>query len=538
MRMRTPLRVAAAAASFALLVTACGGGDEETNGGTEEGGGEPGAPSGGTFSTNLAEPSFLAPASECYESECALVLDAVQDPLVLVDDETGELVYDGLAESIEPNEDRSVWTVKLKEGRTFQNDEPINADALIATWNFTADPANEADTAGFMSHIEGYGEGATLSGLKKVDDLTVEVTLSGAFSQFGQQMTYLPAFTPQAPACLADVKACNEAPIGSGPYQIDGQWNHDQGITVTKWDGYQGDLVGQADTIEFTIFPDLVAAFRAWQGGTLDIVDSVDPTIYAEAVQAAGDRQLQEPTADLDYMGFPTKTAPFDSKEYRQAISQGFDRQAVIDGVLNGQREPSTDIVTPPIPGSRDDACQYCEVDVDAAKEKFAAAGGQEGDTIELWFNAGAGHEGWVEAMGNELKNNLGVNFSMKGTEWAQYLEILDAGDFTGPFRLGWGMDYPSPENFIRPIVATDGDSNYTGYSNKELDDLLVQGDQATAQEEAFQYYQQADDLALEDMPIIPLWSQIDTVIWSENVDNVGYDAMRGQIPLLDVTVN
>jgi ABC-type oligopeptide transport system substrate-binding subunit len=333
-----------------------------------------------------------------------------------------------------------------------------------------------------------------------------------------------------APACLADTAACNEAPIGSGPYQIDGQWNHDQGITVSKWADYAGDREAQADTIEFTIYADLVAAFRAWQGGTLDVLDALDPTIYAEGVQAAGDRIDTEETADLTYMGFPTEAKPFDTKEYRQAVSQGINREAIIQGVLNGQALPSTDIVTPPIPGSRDDACQYCEFDADAAKEKFEAGGGQAGDTVELWVNTGSGNEPWVEAIGNELKNNLGVNFKMRAIEWAQYLEILDAGNFTGPFRLGWGMDYPSPENYLRPLLDTNGDSNYTGYSNPELDDLLVQGDQAETQEEAFELYQQAGDIGLEDMPLLPLWSSIDNVVWSERVDNVRIDAMRGDV--------
>jgi ABC-type transport system substrate-binding protein len=519
------MRVAAVAASFALLITACGGGDGD---GEEGDGTEGGGPSGGTFSVNLTEPSYLGPASECYESECVLVLDVVNDPLVSVD-ENGELVFDGLAEEI-TTEDNTTWTVKLKADRTFHNGEPINADTLIATWNYTSNPKNEADTAGFMSHIQGAGKGETISGLSKVDDLTVEVTLTGPFSQFGQQMSYSSAFTPMAPACLADTAACNEAPIGSGPYQIDGQWNHDQGITVSKWADYAGDREAQADTIEFTIYADLVAAFRAWQGGTLDVLDALDPTIYAEGVQAAGDRIDTEETADLTYMGFPTEAKPFDTKEYRQAVSQGINREAIIQGVLNGQALPSTDIVTPPIPGSRDDACQYCEFDADAAKEKFEAGGGQAGDTVELWVNTGSGNEPWVEAIGNELKNNLGVNFKMRAIEWAQYLEILDAGNFTGPFRLGWGMDYPSPENYLRPLLDTNGDSNYTGYSNPELDDLLVQGDQAETQEEAFELYQQAGDLGLEDMPLLPLWSSIDNVVWSERVDNVRIDAMRGDV--------
>ncbi len=539
MRMKTPLRCAAIAATFALLITACGGGGGDDEPGTEgtssptDGSTER---SGGTFSVNLTEPQFLAPSSNCYESECHSVLNLINDPLVSLDLDTGELVYDGLAESIESNDDQSVWTIKLKDGRTFHNGEPVNADKFIQAWNYSSNPKNEQQTAGFMSHIQGAGKGETMSGLKKVDDLTFEVTLTGPFSQFGTVLTYAPAWAPIADECLADVKACNEQPIGTGFYQMDGPWKHDEGITVTKWDDYNGERVGQADTIEFRMFSDLVAAFRAYQGGQLDLLTSLEPTIYQEGVNQAGDRLLQSETSTLTYMGFPVKTAPFDDANYRRAVSLSIDRQAIIDAVLNGQAKPSTDIVVPVIPGSRDDACEYCVYDPDQAKEVFAKTSGSTNDTVELWFNSGSGHEGWVEAIGNSMKNSLGINFKMKGTEWAQYLNLLGANEFTGPFRLGWIADYPSPENYLRPIVGTGGDSNYTQYSNKELDELLVKGDQAATTEEAIEFYQQAGDIALSDMPILPLWSGVNSTVWSENIDNVTYNILDEQV-LRDIVV-
>ena len=109
-----------------------------------------------------------------------------------------------------------------------------------------------------------------------------------------------------------------------------------------------------------------------------------------------------------------------------------------------------------------------------------------EGETLEFYFNADAGHDAWVEAAARQVQENLGFDYKLQSTEWAQYLELLDAEEFTGPFRLGWSLDYPSPENYIRPIVGTGGDSNYTGYSNPEVDDLLVQGDEAATLEESF----------------------------------------------------
>jgi ABC-type oligopeptide transport system substrate-binding subunit len=114
---------------------------------------------------------------------------------------------------------------------------------------------------------------------------------------------------------------------------------------------------------------------------------------------------------------------------------------------------------------------------------------------------------------------------------------LLDAQEFTGPFRLGWSLDYPSPENYLRPLVGTNGDSNYTGYSNPEFDELMVQGDQAATIEESFEFYHQAGDIALEDMPIIPMWSGSTAIAHSDQVGDVRYDQGLGEIAWNEVTV-
>ena len=536
MKVTMPLRATAAAAVLALGLAACGGGgsDEESSSTSGEPTGQP----GGEYSTYLSEPTFLAPSSNCYESECSAVLDMINDPLVTTDFESGELIYDGLAESIE-SDDNTVWTITLKEGRTFQNGEPVDAESFERAWAYTADPKNAMATAGFMSHIEGAGEGKSLSGFKVIDDRTFEVTLTGPFSQFGQQMSYAPAFVPIAQECLDDLKACNEEPIGTGPYMMDGPWQHNDNITVTKWDDYAGDQPATADTVAFNMYTTPNAAFRDFQNGGLDVFDlAAAPELYLEAKGRYGDAILEEPTSTLTYLGFPTKKAPFDNPQVRQAISMSIDRQLIVDQVLNGLAFPSTDIVTPPIPGSRDDACGYCTYDPEQAKSLLEEAGVTgEGETITWYFNADAGHDQWVEAAARQVQENLGFDYKLEAQEWAQYLEFLDGESFTGPFRLGWALDYPSPENYIRPIVGTGGDSNYTGYSNPEVDDLLKQGDEAESLEEGISFYQQAGDVALEDMPIIPMWSGSTSIVHSDNVDNVRYDQGAGEIAFKEISV-
>jgi oligopeptide transport system substrate-binding protein len=534
MKVRMPLRATAVAAALVLGLAACGGGsDEDPDPGT---GASPTGGEGGEYIAEITEPSFLAPASNCYESECSAILDMVNDPLVSVNPDDGALIFDGLAESIEPNEEQTVWTVTLKEGRTFQNGEPVDAESFARAWNYSQNPKNAQATAGFLSRIAGAGEGKEMSGFKVVDERTFEVTLNGPFSQFGQQMSYAPAFAPIAQECMDDLKACNEQPIGSGRYMMDGPWQHDEAITVTKWGDYAGEIQGMADTVTFQMFTDPTAAFRDFQNGGLDVI-SLAPEVYLEAKGTYADAIIEEPTSTLTYLGFPLGQAPYDNVQLRQAISMSIDRQLIVDQVLNGLAQPSTDIVTPPIPGSRDDACGYCVYDPDQAKTLLEESGVDPNQTLEYYFNADAGHDAWVEAAARQVQENLGFDYKLQSTEWAQYLELLDAGDFSGPFRLGWGQDYPSPENYLRPIVGTDGDSNYTAYSNPEVDDLLVQGDEAPTLEEGIASYQAAGDVALEDMPILPMWSGETAIAFSDEVGDVTYDLADQEINFKAITV-
>ncbi len=537
MRTKTPLRCAAVAATFALLAAACGGGGGNGGSGNSGSGGAPtgAAAQGGTLTAQLTEPSFLAPASNCYESECGQVLNLVDDPLVSVDLNSGALKFDGLLQSINTS-DNKVFTIKIKPGKKFQNGEPVNADAFIRAWNYSADPKNEQATTGFLSKIQGYGKGSELSGVKKVNDLTIQVTLAQPFRLFPTTMSFSNAFAPMSQECFNDLKTCNEKPIGTGPYMMDGPWKHSQSITLKRWPGYQGEQAANPDVIRMQITTDLVSAFRAFQAGQIDITQ-LDPTVYQEAKAQYPDQVMLSRTGNFTYMGFPTKTAPWNDAKMRQAVSLAINRPLIIKQVLNGIYEPSTAIAPPVIPGSQQNACDFCRYDPQQAKQLFKEAGGKPGMTVNLWFNAGAGNDPWVEAIGNELKQTLGVQFKLQAREWAQYLEVLDANDFTGPFRLGWLPDYPAAENYIRPIVGCGGDSNYTGYCSKQLDALLAQGDQAKTAQQANQFYQQAEDIALKDMPIIPLWVSQAPTVYASNLSNVSYN-ITDEVPLNEVVVN
>jgi oligopeptide transport system substrate-binding protein len=550
--MRRPKRLATFAlpVATALILASCSGGgseDEGSDGASNQSSGQ----EGGSFSVSSVEPEAFAPTSACYSSACSQIINLVWTGLLQVDPETTEQQL-RMAESIE-SEDGQTWTIKLKDGFTFHNGEPVNAESFLRAWNYAAYGPNATQVGFFFNKVEGYEDlqgkkpkAEELSGLTAVDDTTIEVKLSAPFSQWPLVMSYLPAFAPMAEECEADIKACNEQPIGNGAYQFAETWQHNQSITLEKYADYSDDeSAGLADEIQFKMYGDLTTAYRDFQAGNLDIVDSVDPSQRLQAEGQYPDQILRAESGNYSYLGFPLYDKAFQDVRIRQALSLAVDREAIIDRVLNGDYEPATDVLPGIVPGSRDDACEYCEYDPERAKELYDEAGGLPGDKINIWFNNDGGHEQWVQAMAQGWKQDLGLDFEFKSQPFTPYLGALDTRkEVDGPYRLGWLPDYPSPENYLDPIYGA-GSSNYgdwggegtgTEEQQKKLIDLVNEGNAAPTAEEGMPSYQAAADVVLEDLPVIPLWFGKTFTLFSQNVENVSYSPFD-QLLLKDVSV-
>ena len=122
-----------------------------------------------------------------------------------------------------------------------------------------------------------------------------------------------------------------------------------------------------------------------------------------------------------------------------------------------------------------------------------------------------------------------------------EYMPLAMKKGFTGPFRAGWTMDYPSPQNYLEPLYSTSAlpraATNLSFYSNPVFDQLVAEGNQATSNAEAIAKYNQAEDVLLEDMPIIPMFFQVEQSVFSEHVSDVKVDIF-GRVEAAEVTVN
>lgn len=529
MRVTKGARIVAGTALLALAVAACGSGASD-GGGTAAGGDET------PVRMEIGEPQELLNPQNTTETEGAEVLAAVFEPLVNYD-ENKEPV-EAAAESITTT-DSKVWTIKLKSGYTWHDGKPVTAADYARAWNYAANQDNAMSSSYFFGRIDGYedvhpGEGKTpttkeMKGLKVVDDLTLEVTLSAPFSQFKTMLGYT-AFYPMPEVALgADGKitqAYGEQPIGQGLFKVDKPYKKgtDQSIDLTVYDKFPGPKPTNWKKLQFKIYTSSETAYNDLQADNLDIHDSLPASTINSAKAALGDRYFDEPDAAVGYIGVPLKYNPdFKNVDVRKAISMAIDRETITETVFSGTRSPADDFINPAIPGYRKGACTACTYNPAEAKKLYDSAGGPK--SIELGYNNDGGHKEWIEAVANNLRANLGIEVTPKPFEKFQgILDALDAKEYKGLFRMGWAIDYPSAENYLTPIFGTGAigtGSNYGGYSNKEFDELVSKGDQASTPEEGLQFYQQADDILLKDLPYIPIYFYRSNFGHSTKVKNV-----------------
>ena len=523
-----------------LLTAACGGGQAGTSG--EDGG----------FSVYIHEPQNPLIPSDTHESEGATVLKPLFTGLIIYDSETSEPI-NAMAESI-TSPDQRVWTITIKSGWTFHDGTPVTAQSYVNGWNFGAYGPNAQGTTNFYANISGYddlqcGQGpdgeidcdasppkaTQMSGLKVIDDTTFQVTLTDPFSQFPVTLGYHP-FLPVPDALMRDPQAYGEQPIGNGPFMMDGPWQHNQFIRMKRFPGYAG-TPAKAEAVEFRIYLSDQTAYNDLVGGQLDIMDQVPTDKISVAERDLDGRYFERPRSDLTFIGFPLYRPEFQNPKLRIAFSKAIDRAEIAEKIFNGARTPAFGYVSPLVIGSRADPCGYnCEYDPAEAKRLFDEAGGFSGQ-LELWFNEGAGHEAWMEALANQISKNLGIKPPVfKQFDFAEYLNFLENKQSSGPYRLGWIMDYPSPQDYLEPVFSTAGSSNYFSYSNPQVDRLITRGNAAGSVDQGIPFYHQAEDQILQDMPAIPLFYGRVNAGYSTRVDNVVIDT-RGDYDIANVTV-
>jgi oligopeptide transport system substrate-binding protein len=539
-KLRKRATLVALAASVALVASGCGGGGDDDGAG---GGPDGEASTGGVFRLGITEPVAIDPYN-AQESEGILVTKQLFTGLTDATPD-GEVV-NALAEEIEPNDDCSEWTFTIQDGTSFSNGEPVDAEAFVRGWTRAALQASASDVAYHMAGIEGFedingGDATEFAGVTAEDETTLRVALSEPDCEFDAKTTHT-VFSPVPEvAGAADNAEYNDMPVGNGPFVMAEPWQHNTSITLARNDDYDAGDLANLDEVQISLLnPDNAAEleYQGFQAGQFDWARLPTPQITAarERYEPQG-QWLEKDTNGMNYLLPITDSPPFESVEARQAVSYAIDRQSIIDGVFQGLQSVSTTLVPPVFEDFyQEGLCESCTApDPARAQELAQQAGLAPGTQVRLAYNTGAGHEEWVQAVAAQLQDVLGWQVELVGQPFPELLAAQQAPGATGLFRFAWGADYPTPDNFLFPLLSTpainkDASGKVTGdnrarYSNPEFDDLVRQARSSQDEAERTRLNQEAEAIAVRDMAMIPLWNRTQyRLVNSEGFSDVELD--------------
>ncbi|MBN9175967.1 MAG: ABC transporter substrate-binding protein [Microbacterium sp.] len=519
-----------ALAGIALLVA----GGLALAGCSSSGSGSPSASGGDStaiIKTNGSEPENPLIPTNTNEVGGGKILDEIFAGLVYYDAKGAP--QNDMAESITVDDAQNL-TVKLKKGQKFTDGTEVQAHNFIEAWNYGAKLSNAQLNSYFFEDIEGfsYDEDSELTGLKEVDDYTFTIALNKPASDFALRLGYS-AFYPLPDAAFEDMDAFGQNPIGNGPYKIasDDAWQHNVQISLVKNDDYQGGRAAHNAGLDIVFYATQDAAYADLLSGEVDVIDGVPSSALATFESELGDRAVNQPAAVFQSFTIPSRLAHFSGEEgqlRRQALSMSINREEITKVVFNGTRTPASDFTSPVIDGWSDklDGSEVLAYNPDEAKKLWAQADAISpwSGTFQIAYNSDGGHQTWVDAVTNSIKNTLGIDAS--GAPYADFASLRK--EVTGrtiqtAFRTGWQADYPGLYNFLGPLYATNAGSNDGDYSNPEFDQLLSDGISATDSATANEDFQKAQSILLKDLPATPLWYSNVTGGFAEGVQNVEF---------------
>ena len=398
-----------------------------------------------------------------------------------------------------------------------------------------------------LSLVEGYDELAAgdtdeFAGLSCPDDLTFVVKLSAPYADFPYVASH-PALAPVPAAAEDDAKSFYLAPIGNGPFQMDGKWEDGQEINLKKFDDYYGKNKAKVDGVHFTVQKDVETAWKEFQAGNLDICDVPVPQIDS-AIKDRGESKDGYTMSDGQHMllgGEPSvyylvvnnTAAPFDNADVRRGVSMAINREAICKTLFKGTRTPADGIIPPGIDGYQEGAWEYSKYDVDAAKECLDKAGypagsdGSRGLKLTLSYNQDGGHKEIMESVIGDLEK-VGLEVVSDTPEWSALLDQYQQLDYQFG-RLGWIADYPIMDNFLYPLFHSDslGGDNRSGYSNAEVDKGITEARATVDDQERLDKMHAVDKIIAADCPVIPLMFYSHVTAGSDRVKSFYLDPQK-----------
>ena len=437
----------------------------------------------------------------------------VFEPLVEAKiDEQGNIEYKpSLATSWEMAEDALSWTFELKEGVTFHDGTPFNAEAVAFTINRIIDPEFNSPAAKPLL-------GGNVESAEAVEEYVVKINLNNAFPGFLSALSDV-VLAPVSPAAVEEWgEDFGQHPVGTGPFMFE-EWVTGDHITLVRNPDYDWgpevlyDRSGPAllDEIIFRVVPEATVRGAMLEQGEAHVITKPNPPDIPE-YEEDPDYQIlggfRPGTASLNW--FNAEKSPTDELEVRRALLHAMDWDQVNQLVYHGSRVVAHSLLTPATPGY-DPSLNFAErypVDQEKARELLDEAGwvDEDGDGLRekdgqpmemVWICFPGSHCQEGEVLQAQLRD-VGAHLEIREMGQPANVQATQRGEHNIR-SIGWGgLD---SAQLMHYLLHTDniGDGwNFTRYRSEELDSLIEKAVSELDEEQRIQYVKEIQEIVLD----------------------------------------
>jgi len=456
---------------------------------------------------SIGEPRTLVPIL-ASDSSSGAICGLVFNGLVKYDKDLN-LVGD-LAEKWEVSEGGLRITFYLRKGVQWHDGEPFTAKDVEFTYKSLIDPNVRTPYSGDFQMVER---------LEVIDDYTVKVFYKEPFapglSSWGMNIM---------PRHLLEKEDLNTTkfsrrPIGTGPYKFK-LWKTGERIElVSNKDYFEGRPY--IDKYIYRIIPDQATLFLELRAGGVDYT-SLTPIQFKRQTDSEffkkNFQRFNFPSFGYTYIGYNLNDPKFKDVNVRRAINYAVNKEEIIKGVLLGLGRVSTG---PFIPESwaYNKEVKSAEYDPTKAKLLLKEAGWQDLDkdgilekndakfSFTIITNQGNEERRMSAEIIQKRLKEVGIEVKIKIIEWSAFVnEFIDKRRFDAVL-LGWGLSLdPDMYDIWHSSKTREGEFNFVGYKNDEVDKLLLEGRRVFDQKERQRIYHRIHEILYEDQPYLFLY--------------------------------
>lgn len=416
------------------------------------------------------------------------------------------------------SEDGLVYTFKLREGVTFHDGTPFNADAVVFNIRRVIDPE-------FEYYLESAAPLRTtpfryLTEARKVDDLTVELVLSQPWGLFLNQLATalssgLPLFiSPQSVETYGNEEAGLHG-AGTGPFMLQG---HQPGVSTTlvRNPNYWRQPLPYLDQITFQVMPEATTRVVALEGGTVDVIAALPPDSVPALEEEGFNIVAADYTNQIWYLAVNLNEPHMADARVRQAINYAIDREGMAQQLLLDQMYPVDTMIVPTSPLWQSGPPQHYPYDPEKARALLAEAGYADGFTTKIQIPTSGSSMLVPVPMTEWIQRDLaevGIDLQIETFDWITYLQYWVNGmEPDVAFNvMSWASDHS--EDWAVDIFGSTGFGNTGHIDDAEIDQWLADYQVAATPEEQQEIMRQVFDRVTEQAYMVPIGSDKNIIV-------------------------